>query len=213
MKSNDMEFPEGIREFRYQNMFMKVNDTNPEKPEVIFKNVDNNHHFHIYEIKDGKAKAVVTIYGKKKKHIELDLVKFLEILGKMIFSFWKKIEILDKYDPFLIDKEIIMYDTPQNPFFDKVKKKKTAYFGQEFPDGKKMFLDKVDTFKPQIGVIQNELGEETDMIIIRNGEILRINLVELDTLENDMKGEIKMDEILKPIDDVTKEELDGIFQN
>ena len=37
MKTNEIDIPDGIKSFRYQNMFMKIIETNPDNPDIFSK--------------------------------------------------------------------------------------------------------------------------------------------------------------------------------
>lgn len=213
----NFKFPEHLREFRYENMFLKYKNPRQENCELFIKNIEKNYHFHIYKLDRDDPKSVITVEshnGQKKKHIDFNIKKFLELLGLVFQDFWMKIEIVDILDPKFVGKKIKIIDMPANPTFNKIKRDRTAYFVQEFPDYYfELYLIDLDAYKHQMGVIENEEGKETDLLFTRNGEVLLVPLTIFDEMENVFKSKIKENEIFKPIDNFTSDELEEIIHS
>lgn len=212
-----MEIPETVRAFRYENMLVKYKNPMQKNCEVIFKNIEKNYHLHIYELDNIDPKSVITIEdsnGAPKKHIEFDLKKWLELLANVLEDFWKKIEIVDVTDLNISKKIIKVIDLPKQPTFNKIKRKKTAYFDQEMPQYYyEFYFDDLDTFKPQMGVIEDEKGNETDLVFIGNGQILRIPLTAFDEMGEDFESKMSASDVFKPIGNITKEEVEEIIHS
>ncbi len=174
------KIPKEIRKFRYEDGFFKVISPN-SNPSFIMKKIDEHKHLHLYQV-EGKPHLLLTIEpvdNQPKKRIVVDIDKFLDFLKEVLSEVFKIVNRLEPSEPQFIGRKVTLISKPRM-FVDFIQKK-TAYFDQEFIEIETQFED-IDIFEGGFGVIEDDLGKETDLIFVRSGEIYHINIEELNGL-------------------------------
>jgi hypothetical protein len=180
-----------VRVFRFADGLFKI--LNEENASFIMKNIAEQKHYHFYQ-KDGKPYLLLTLEktaDNKKAHIEIDINKMLEVIGTMLYEVFKNLERIEPSDTRFTGKKVVLASYP-TMFVDEVKRK-TAYFAQEYVETETVF-EEIAAFETAFGAILNEKGEETDMIFVRNGEIHRLDLHEINEIMRKYETEFQFSE-------------------
>src|SRR5437879_4168247 len=190
MSTNENLFeniPQNIRRFRYENSLIFYRKDN-DSVDLYFKNIEEHSHIHFFD-KNKKSGMVLTREdrrGKKNEHITINPETFLKSLGNACFSTWSLIEWIDPQDPNLKGKIVTLCSIPRL-VLDKIQGRK-AYFKNEM-NVEEMVFEDIDPYEMRFGTIQNKKGLETDALLVRNGEIYRLNVKEIKKLEKNFNND------------------------
>ncbi len=185
---NDLskEIPETAREFRLDDLLLKITKSEKGSVGFVVKNTNNPHNHHTFVV-DGKN---FSLHSTKESdgihpnlHEEIDYEKFLIVLGKALDEIFSNAKKLSLNDPNYIERKVQVM-TGQQLVFEKKTRKKVV-FNQDV-EGYEANFEDIDLSKKGIGAIFDDNGNEISMIIIQNNEIFEINLDDLESKSDEL---------------------------
>jgi len=170
------QIPETVKEFRYENVIIKITKSKTGSVGLVIKNIEwENHHF-TFVVKDRKITMHRTDEGSKNKskvRQDIDFEKVMKELAKLLGNIFKEAEKLDLTDSRFLGKRSIML-TGTNLFIDELKTKKVT-FDQDLDYDDTLF-ENIDTAKNSFGVILDNNDDEVATIFVNNGDVYRFDL-------------------------------------
>jgi len=174
IKELEREIPNTAREFRFDNMVLKITKKNDTYGFVI-KNIENpkHHHtmiadkqpsFHYTKESDGVA---------PNTHQPIDYQKFQHRLVEILQDIFSTAQKVNVSDPRFANKHTLMF-VSQRLFIVKKTAKKVV-FDQEIEYEESLFQD-IDTSENRMGFTVDENGSEECMIIVQNGDVFKIDV-------------------------------------
>ena len=165
------KIPIGIKRFRYYDMLFTAYTDRNNNPRFIIKKTKWEHHFDFFinENNLGLVLTKETRRGELDEHTIIDYEKFMKTLGDMYFEMWKALEWLEKDELRFVGKKVNLYTIP-HLYYSGTRKRK-AYV-EHVIYGKEKNFEKIDTFEPQIGSIEDENGKFS--ISRRNKQLRKI---------------------------------------
>lgn len=184
MNNDDLskQIPHNVKEFRYEDSIFII--TNQKSIGFLIIKKYQREHLHFYQKNDslGLVLTIESFDGTPKRHIEIDIKKSVELLAKILSDTFASAERLNLTDSRFIGKKVIFL-TSHNLFIDKLAKK-AAFFAHEY-EVKEIPFENIDKNKNALGVIIDNHGVETDMLIVKDGDIHKLNLEQLDSKSNE----------------------------
>jgi hypothetical protein len=185
------QIPLTAREFRFDNLVLKITKKNDTYGMVI-KNIETPRHHHTFIAENQKPSIHYTkesdgIVPNTQKHI--DFQQFQQTLSDILQNIFSDAQKISPSDPKFATKPILML-VSQKMFIAKKTSKKVV-FDQEIGCEESFFQD-ITTHENRIGVMFDENGSEESMIIIQNGEIYKIDLRQFNS------GDKEMDLVFRP---------------
>jgi len=172
------QIPKTAKEFRYADLVMKLtaNRDDGQISGFMYKDTKTpSQHFHIY-LKDNKPYMHLKL-ERSEQRLPIDYEKFLLELGNAladIFSSFEKVELTDSR---FIGKDVNLISN-FNMKLSRIKPKE-VYFEHELDQDFTIF-ENIDTAKNSLGVICDEIGNETHMVIVKDGDVFVISLEEVE---------------------------------
>lgn len=186
------QIPETVKEFRYENVIIKITKSKTGSVGLVIKNIEwENHHF-TFVVKDGKITMHQTDEGSKNKpkvRQDIDFEKVMRELAKLLGNIFKEAEKLDSTDLRFLGKRSIML-TGTNLFINELKTKKVT-FDQDLDYDDTLF-ENIDTAKNSFGVILDDNDDEIATIFVNNGDIYWLDF------EKYALEEYQFDSLMKP---------------
>ena len=183
----DKQIPETAKEFRFANMFFKI--TRPEKSTVVWlvKNLEQPHEHYTFVVKSGKVSLHQTKEDNKKmpKQREwIDYERMMMKLGKMLERFFKDFQEIELTDPrFIGKKAVLLWGT--RLLVEKADSKQ-VFFDQDI-DYDEVLFENIDVAKNAVGTLMDDDDNEIGiMIIINNGSVYQMDLVEWESKNSDL---------------------------
>lgn len=180
------EIPKTAREFRFDNMLLKITKSKNDTYGIVIKNIENPKHHHTFVAEEKNPSLHYTkesdgILPNTHKHI--DYQQFQQSLADILQDIFSSAQKITLDNPMLEDKETIMFVSQKMIISKKTNKK--VVFDQEIEYEESLFQD-IDTSENRIGFTLNEKGEEQCMIIVQNGEIFKIDVEQFDSKDWEM---------------------------
>lgn len=180
------QIPETAREFRFNNMILKITKSKNDTYGMVVKNIENPKHHHTFVAKNENLSLHYTkesdgITPNRHKHI--DYQEFQQGLAGILQGVFSTAQKISLDDPKLIDKYTLMFVSQKMVIAKKTAKK--VIFDQEVAYEESLFQD-IDTKENRIGFTFDENDVEQCMIIIQNGEIFKIDVEQFDAKNSEM---------------------------
>ena len=175
------EIPKTAREFRFDNMVLKITKSKNDTYGLVIKNTENPKHHHTFVLEEENPSLHYTkesdgITPNTQKHI--DYKQFQQSLADILHSIFSSAQKITLDNPRLVNKQTIMFVSQKMILSQKTAKK--VIFDQEIEYEESLFQD-IDTSENRLGFTLNEKGEEQCMIIVQNGEIFKIDVEQFDS--------------------------------
>ena len=184
------QIPETAKEFRFGNVFLKITKSKNGTYGIIIKNTENPkvHHtlvaktkpeFHFTKESDGIT---------SNQHNWIDFEEFEQIFSNMMTDVFSNAQKITLNDPRFTGKSTVML-VSQKMIVEKSTRKKVN-FDQEI-EYEESFFEDIDVSENRIGIICDDNGNESCMIIINDGQIFEIELDSLDSKDSEMNHVIR----------------------
>ena len=180
------EIPKTAREFRFDNMLLKITKSKDDTYGLVVKNTENPKHHHTFVLEE---KNPSLHYTKESDgitpniHKPIDYQQFQQRLSDILRSIFSSAQKVTSDNPMLADKQTLMFVSQKMIISKKTAKK--VQFDQEVEYEESLFQD-IDTSENRIGFTLDENGVEQCMIIIQNGEIFKIDIEQFDSKDWEM---------------------------
>jgi len=169
------EIPKTAREFRFDNMLLKITKSKNDTYGLMIKNTENPKHHHTFVAEEENPSLHYTKESDGKtpniqKHI--DYHQFQQSLADILQGIFSSAEKITLDNPMLADKQTLMFVSQKMIISKKTTKK--VIFDQEIEYEESLFQD-IDTSENRMGFTIDENDLEQCMIIVQNGEIFKID--------------------------------------
>ena len=170
------QIPKTAREFRFNNMILKITKSKNDVYGMVVKNIENPRHHHTFVAEEENPSFHYTKESDgtiPNRHEHIDYQEFQQSLANILQSIFSAAQEISLDDSNFVDKHTLMFISQKLIIIKKTAKK--VIFDQEIEYEESLFQD-MDTRENRIGFTFDENGTEQCMIIIKNGKIFKIDV-------------------------------------
>jgi len=172
------QIPKTAKEFRFADLVIKLtaNRDDGQISGFMYKDTKTpSQHLHLY-FKDNKPYMHQKLETSEQR-LPIDYEKFLLELGNATTDIFSSFETVELTDSRFIGKDVNLISN-FNMKLSRIKPKEVS-FEQDFDQDFTIF-ENIDTAKNSFGVTCDEIGNETHMIIVKDGDVFVISIEEVE---------------------------------